>query len=447
MGDQEIAERLSFNVIDEETRDALREAKPFLLDALPAILDGFYAHIGDYPVLSAMFASQAVKDHAKQMQVRHWTLIAEGRFDESYVASVRRIGETHFRLGLDPCWYIGGYSFIITHVLRGISGHLRGSPLHPQHERRAAWLSAFTKAALLDMDFAISVYLDAGKRDKVETLERLAQAFDGSISGVIDEVVHSSRNLQENAEQLASIAKESKEKAMIVAAASTETSQTSASVASATEELSASIREISKQVQSSGSVAGEAAQMALAVSESMTALLEQTQHINKVSEYISGVAEQIDLLALNATIESARAGDAGKGFAIVASEVKNLAGQTATASEQIGRQVEEIQKASTTASERVQRIVDIIEAMNANSHSISVAVSEQSQATNEIARNVAETSSAANDVSRNIVTVEQGAEQTNSSSSQVLDYARTLSEQATLLRSKVTDFLQGLRKG
>lgn len=445
MSNDDINARLSFLGIDDTARRDLREARSFIVAALPGILDGFYIHIDKFQEVARMFPNQKIKEHAKQMQLNHWALILSADFDERYVASVRKIGETHNRLGLEPRWYIAGYAFIINAVISGVSTHFKDSTFHNNVEKRNAWLTAINKAAMLDMDFAISVYLEAGKRDKHETLEKLAQTFDDSVRGVIDEVATSASHMQQSAQKLAEIAKESKERSVIVAAASIETSQTSSSVASASEELSAAIREISKQVQNSSVVAKEANDMAQAVNSSMLVLLEQTKNISQVTDFIDNVAGQINLLALNATIESARAGDAGKGFAVVAAEVKNLAGQTTKAAGDIGKQVQDIQLASSQAEDQIKKIVTIIEQISSNTSSIAAAIEEQSAATNEIAKNVTETSAASNEVSRNITIVEQGAEQTNVSSTEILGSAGKLTEQAALLRTKVDEFLNTVK--
>lgn len=440
-----LSERLAFLGIDEQVKASLREAKPFIDAALPEILSGFYSHVGKFPTVAKMFSGQAMMDRASGLQAKHWGLITSAKFDEHYVASVRIIGQVHNRIGLEPRWYIGGYNFITCAIFEAVSAHLKGSMFNHAVEKRNEWLTALNRAVMLDMDFAISIYLEEGKRERKELLDKLAENFESSVSGVINEVAASASEMQHSAEALTNIAKESKEKAMIVAAAATETSQTSSGVASASEELSAAIREISSQIQQSSVVTKHATDMAQAVSGSMLSLLEQTKNISKVTEFINGVAGQINLLALNATIESARAGEAGKGFAVVASEVKNLAGQTTKASEEIGQQVQNIQDASAKTEAQVKQIVDIIGQINANISSIAAAVEEQSAATNEIAKNVTGTSEASNEVSRNIGIVEQGAEQTNVSSTEVLNSAAKLTTQTNLLRQKVDEFLSTVK--
>jgi methyl-accepting chemotaxis protein len=438
-------QRLKFLGINDRIKRDIREAKPLIEKVLPDVLDGFYSHVIGFPEVAQMFSGRDMMNRAKGLQNEHWKLITSAQFDEDYVASVKKIGEVHNRIGLEPRWYIGGYNFIACGIIEAISTHLKDSSFRNVSDKRGAWLTAINRLVMLDMDIAISVYLDAGKRERKTLIEKLAQDFESSVSGVISEVAGSATEIQHSAESFNKIATDAKEKALIVAAAATETSQTSASVASASEELSAAIREISAQVQKSSDITREATEMVGHVSSSMVSLLDQTKDINQVTEFISTVAGQINLLALNATIESARAGEAGKGFAVVASEVKNLAGQTTKASENIGNLVKRIQDSSHATEMQVSEIVNIINSVNESIGSIAAAIEEQSAATNEIARNVNGTSEASNEVSRNIVIVERGAEQTSVSASEVLQSSSRLTSQTTLLRQKVDAFLNTVK--
>jgi methyl-accepting chemotaxis protein len=442
---EHLSQRLAFLGIDENVKATLREAKPYIDAVLPGILSGFYNHLKNFPEVANMFSGQPMMDRAKSLQESHWGLITSGQFDEAYVASVRKIGQVHNRIGLEPRWYLGGYNFITCAIFEGVSAQLRDSTFKNVSARRGAWLSALNRAIMLDIDFAISIYLEEGRNERKALLDGLAQNFETSVSSVIREVTSSANHMQESAQSLSKIARDSKERALIVAAAATETSQTSAGVASASEELSSAIREISAQTQQSTIITKQATEIVQLVSQSMLALVEQTKNISQVTEFINNVAGQINLLALNATIESARAGDAGKGFAVVASEVKNLAGQTTKASEEIGQQVQSIQDASARTESQVKQIVEVIGQINANISSIAAAVEEQSAATSEIAKNVTGTSEASNEVSRNIAIVEQGAEQTNISSGEVLNTAARLSSQTDMLRQKVNEFLETVK--
>jgi methyl-accepting chemotaxis protein len=174
-------------------------------------------------------------------------------------------------------------------------------------------------------------------------------------------------------------------------------------------------------------------------------LAEAAEKIGAVVELITGIAEQTNLLALNATIEAARAGDAGKGFAVVASEVKNLANQTAKATEEIGQQIAGMQSAAGEAVEAIGGIGKTITEVDEIAATIAAAVEEQGTATQDIARNVQEAARGTQEVSSNIAGVSQGAEETGRGSTQVLEAAGQLSQQSEELRAAVDKFLADIK--
>ncbi|MCA1972947.1 MAG: methyl-accepting chemotaxis protein, partial [Caenispirillum sp.] len=157
------------------------------------------------------------------------------------------------------------------------------------------------------------------------------------------------------------------------------------------------------------------------------------------------IASQTNLLALNATIEAARAGDAGKGFAVVAGEVKNLANQTARATEDIGRQITEVQNATKSAVGAIQGITGTIGRINEIASAIAAAVEQQGAATQEIARNVQQASSGTSEVTSNISTVTEAATETGHAAGEVLTAARELSNQSERLKAQVDGFLHDIR--
>jgi methyl-accepting chemotaxis protein len=274
---------------------------------------------------------------------------------------------------------------------------------------------------------------------------QLANNFESSVKSVVTEVASSAIQMRGNAERLSTLAEETKHRSGLVASASTEAAQTANQVAAAAEELTAAIAEISSQVQKSSIVASQATNQAENINQSMHMLVDKSNRVGEVIQFITNIASQINLLALNATIESARAGEAGKGFAVVASEVKNLANQTAKATEEIVQQVQSMQEATQEAVRSVSEIISIINEISANTSSVAAAVEEQSAATNEISRNIAHTATGTQDISKNIVQVEQGAEETGVSSKQVLTSADALNAHAKTLSEKVDEFLVMVR--
>ncbi len=174
-------------------------------------------------------------------------------------------------------------------------------------------------------------------------------------------------------------------------------------------------------------------------------LAEASQKIGAVVALITDIANQTNLLALNATIEAARAGEAGKGFAVVAAEVKNLANQTAKATEEIGSQISGVQDATKNAVDAIQTIGKTIGEINGITSTIAAAVEEQSAATKEIARNVEQASTGTQEVTSNITGVSQAANDTGSAASQVLASARDLAQQSDALKAVVNSFLVNVK--
>ncbi len=194
-----------------------------------------------------------------------------------------------------------------------------------------------------------------------------------------------------------------------VASASEQMTASVNSVATAIEEMTASLNEVSKSTSQSSQVAGKASETADATVETVNELGRSAQEIGKVVDIITGIAAQTNLLALNATIEAASAGEAGKGFAVVANEVKELAKQTASATEDIRTQVEEMQENTQHAVDAIGQITAVINEVNTISGTIAAAVEEQTATTNEIARNVGEAARGATEVSQNVQEVAQGS--------------------------------------
>ncbi|HYD32419.1 MAG TPA: methyl-accepting chemotaxis protein [Azospirillaceae bacterium] len=193
------------------------------------------------------------------------------------------------------------------------------------------------------------------------------------------------------------------------------------------------------------SIARTASERAQVTNVTIQSLADQARNIGEVVELINGIASQTNLLALNATIEAARAGEAGKGFAVVASEVKNLANQTAKATEDISSQIAAMQQATGQAVDAIMEITHTIGEINEISTTIAAAVEEQDAATKEIARNVQQASSGTQEISTNIVGVQQVASGTGKAASQVLEAARELSHQSENLSHEVDRFIHQVR--
>ncbi len=283
------------------------------------------------------------------------------------------------------------------------------------------------------------------KDEQRRTMNKMADDFEASVGGVVDAVSSASAQLQASAQALSTSSEQTSNQANAVSSASEQASANVQTVAAAAEELSASISEISRQVQKSSEVANSAVTESQRANEMVQGLATAASKIGEVVSLITDIAEQTNLLALNATIEAARAGEAGKGFAVVASEVKNLANQTAKATEEISSQIGGIQSATQGSVEAIGSISTTITEISQIASAIAAAVEEQGAATQEIARNVEEASAGTGEVATNISGVTKAANEGGRSAGDVLTSANSLHEQSGILKSEVDKFVAQVR--
>ncbi|MDX1945369.1 MAG: methyl-accepting chemotaxis protein [Pirellulaceae bacterium] len=234
--------------------------------------------------------------------------------------------------------------------------------------------------------------------------------------------------------QMASNAEETAAQANVVSAASEQVSKNVQTVATGVEEMNSAIREIAKNASESARVAEKAVADAQGANTTIAKLGESSAEIGKVVKVITSIAEQTNLLALNATIEAARAGEAGKGFAVVANEVKELAKETARATEDISRKIEAIQADTTGAVASIKQIGQVIAQINDISNTIASAVEEQTATATEMSRNVAEAAKGTSEIAQNITSVAQAAQNTTQGATNCQQAAGELSRMATELQ-------------
>ncbi|TQV77766.1 methyl-accepting chemotaxis protein [Denitrobaculum tricleocarpae] len=278
-----------------------------------------------------------------------------------------------------------------------------------------------------------------------QTLLNMADDLENSVGEIVQVVTSASTELQSSAQVMTSAVEETSAQAAAVAAASEEATTNVNTVASATEELSSSISEITRQVDQSASITGTAVDEASRTSATVKDMAEMAAKVGEVVDLINEIAEQTNLLALNATIEAARAGDAGKGFAVVASEVKNLATQTARATQEIASHVSGMQSVTLSTTRAIESFSSTVNQVSEISGNIAAAVEEQSMATNEIARNIQEAAEGTQEVTSNISGVNDAAHESGHAASQVLQASGELSTQSVILQQEVDRFLSEIR--
>ena len=435
--------RLDFARIDRATLSTLPDVWALIQPHLDGLLTRFYDHLGRQPELARLVGSRS-SDLARA-QSRHWARVFSGRFDEDYARSVKAIGLAHHRIGLEPRWYIGGYQYVLnelTALLVADAGLRKG--------RLVERLAAMNKAVMLDMDLAISVYQDVLLEERARQstfLEGAIGEFRTTAEAMLGGVGGCSTRMLGTAATLTGIAASARDQATSAAAAAEETSTMVQSVAGAAEELNASIGEIGRQIGAATGIVQRANAMTTQMADAIETLATSGTRIGTVIGLIQAIAAQTNLLALNATIEAARAGEAGRGFAVVASEVKNLAGQTAKATEEISRQVTDIQAGTGKAVGAIEEIGQIMREIGGVTGSIAAAIEEQGAVTQDIAGSVAQAADGTIVLARSVVAVEEAISQTRTNAVDVDDVAKTFGKQTGALTEAVRDFLDTLRRG
>jgi methyl-accepting chemotaxis protein len=289
--------------------------------------------------------------------------------------------------------------------------------------------------------------LEVQREDEWGDLTRAINKVNSSLKAMIVAISENARDVAGASEELSSTShtitansEETSTRAQLVSSGSEQVNKNLQTVATGSEEMSVSIREISKNAHESAKVATGAVRVAEETTQIVGKLGDSSTEIGQVIKVITSIAQQTNLLALNATIEAARAGEAGKGFAVVANEVKELAKQTAKATEDISRKIEAIQGDTKNAVGAIGQISDVIKQVNDISNTIATAVEEQNATTNEMARNVNEAARGSSEITKNIAGVAEAAQNTARGAGESTKAAQALAEMASKLRELVSQF-------
>ncbi|HYD88803.1 MAG TPA: globin-coupled sensor protein [Vitreimonas sp.] len=478
-----LRERLDFVQIGDAARSAMQKSRAVIDRGVAEGLEQLYARIRATSEISRFFSGESQINAAKDGQKRHWGRVAAGDFSDDYWESVRRIGETHARIGLKPQWHIGGYALILDKLIRvvvaektkakGVFGRVDSDDL-------AETLASLVKAAMIDMDLAISVYLEASERAQAEldaqakaaaaeqqaAMTALTQALsalsEGNLTHRIEERFPAAyeqqrvlfnatmERLQDAMRGIAANVGGVRTGAGEIGQAADDLSRRTEQQAASLEETAAALDEVTATVRKTAeganltnnvvaSTRADAEASGKVVADTVAAMSEIERSAKQISQIIGVIDEiafQTNLLALNAGVEAARAGEAGRGFAVVASEVRALAQRSSDAAK-------EIKALISASSQHVETGVGLVGEAGKALRLIADRVGEISGLVGEIAASAQEQATALSQVNTAINQMDQVTQQNAAMVEQSTAASHSLTQEANDLMALIARFKTG----
>jgi methyl-accepting chemotaxis protein len=482
--DRTLNQRLEFMKLDASGREALKSLKPLIDKELPKALDAFYARVKQFPETSRFFRDDAHVNGAKNAQLKHWNNIGAANFSDEFARSVRAIGQTHERVGLEARWYIGGYALITEQLIHAAVANLwpKGAfgGKSKKADEAAQAIGALVKGVLLDIDLSISAYLDSAEAKRREMEEartvaiqnktaaitalsrsvselsqgnlqaRLTGEFSDEYRALQSDFNAMAAQLEEVVRAIAASTTELANAASEISASTNDLSQRTEEQAASLEQTSASMEEISVTVKNNAENATRANDLTRTtrdvadrggkvVSEAVSAMTRIEESSRKISDIISvidEIARQTNLLALNAAVEAARAGEAGRGFAVVASEVRSLAQRSSQAAK-------DIKDLITSSAGQVKDGVDLVNKAGASLSEIVESIKGVAGIVSDIANASSEQASGIDQVTRALTQMDEATQQNSALVEENAATAKTLEDQQAAMSERIAFFRFG----
>lgn len=473
--------RMKFMRLTSKDCAAIRRIKPMINHYIPLALDALYDQVRATDETRKFFPSESIIAHAKEAQSAHWRLIADGCFDQAYAAQVRKIGEIHARIGLEPRWYIGGYSIVLSYLQEHIMLEVmkKRPAFKRDHEivnQLAESLSALTKAVMLEIDMTISVYrqasdevAEAKREEALSTAQKavvdgfgrvMGSLASGDLTARIDENTlpdvykHMGADLNKAMVALGSALHGVKVSvssinttANEISAATLDLAKRTEAQASSVERTAAAVEEITATVQSTSERVGDAnkfvgecraasdrlTQRMSEATLAMTEIDKSAKAIAEITTIMQSISVQTNLLALNTGVEAARAGEAGSGFRILAQEIRSLASRASDAS----KSVKDLILVST---KHVTAGVEIMNRAGIDAQDMASGVSTISEHLGAIAVAAEEQATALGETNAAIALIDQGTRQNAAMVEETSAASTSLTQEANALKSSVGVF-------